>query len=304
EPRTNHFFHSRGRGRQDLVGRHFVRLRSQPRFDSGSPCQPQFGVDVNYRHAGLDRTLEIVVVGARSAVQCHEDPDGGFDLRDPRNIQPFLHVAVNHAREHSVHVADRGGQHVNQSSIDELLRLLRRGQNAHALRNLVEHSRRRADPADLALDKNRRVDRFDRLDRLLCLGDVFLDGERRPVEADCVESRFRRHLSFGDRVSVVGIQKNWKAVLVANRLHQRRGLPDAGKLALALRYTHHDGQSLVARGGNDRVERDQVRKIKMTDGNFVSFGPLQYFTQRCHIPSSPASYAPFYAFFSWCPPNS
>src|SRR5216684_7601003 len=194
QSRSDYLFHRLERPRQNLVGRHLSRIFLEPRLYAPPPCEPNLRVDVHDDHSRPYGLAEVVIVGARPAVQRHEDSRCPRKLRNTVEVQPLLRLAANHALQQAVHVTDCWRQHVDPGRIDELLGLLRRRQGAHAFGLLLEHRGRSADVSDLALDDDARVDRLDGFDRLLRLGHVLVKGQCRSVEDDLVEARPRRLL--------------------------------------------------------------------------------------------------------------
>ena len=58
-------------------------------------------------------------------MQRQQDARRFFDLSDSFDIQVLLRFSLNHALEHTVHVAHRGSQDVDTRGLDELSGILR-----------------------------------------------------------------------------------------------------------------------------------------------------------------------------------
>ncbi len=105
-----------------------MRLRRQARLQSISPCDSQFGVDVNNVDSGSDRPLQISIIGSRSAVQSKRNPSRRLDLSDSLNIQAFPLFSLHHLLGHAVHVAHGGSQHIDSREFNKLFRFCWSGQ--------------------------------------------------------------------------------------------------------------------------------------------------------------------------------
>src|SRR5262249_30834968 len=105
------------------------------------------------------------------------------------------------------------------------------------------------DIADLSLDKDGRIDGFERLDRLLGLAHVLLERQRGSVEDDGIKPGPGRFQSLLQGMRMICVEKNWEIEILAQTLHQSRKLTDSHKLALALRRTNQDRDLQFLRGG-------------------------------------------------------
>ena len=143
---------------------------------------------MNDGDARPDRPLDVLVVRPRAAVERHEDSSGLLELRDPRNVQTFLGLPLDHAVKEAVHVPDGRGQDIHAGRRDELRRLFGGCEGTHAFVDLVENLRGCSDVADLAFDQDRWVDRLDRLHGSACLVRVLLDRQLGAVKDDLIES--------------------------------------------------------------------------------------------------------------------
>jgi hypothetical protein len=123
-------------------------------------------------------------------VEGQRDLHRALDLGDSVDLKPLLRLPLDHALQHPVHVADRGREDVDPGRLDELFRLLRRGQALGQVGRFVMDLGPGADIADLALDQDRGIDGFQRFNRLFRLGDVLFERQRGEVEDDGVEARF------------------------------------------------------------------------------------------------------------------
>jgi hypothetical protein len=113
-----------------------------------------------------------------------------LDLSDSFDIQALPRLPLHHALQHSMHVADRGSEDVYPRRLDELFRLLRRGQAFCQVGRGFMDLRPGPDVADLTLDKDRRIDGLEGFNGLFRLADVLLERQRRQVEDDGVKARF------------------------------------------------------------------------------------------------------------------
>src|SRR5260370_19749895 len=91
-----------------------------------------------------------------------------------------------------------------------------------------------SDVADLALDKDCRIDGFEGLDGLFRLADVLLEGKRRQVEYDRVKARFGDIQSVRQRMGMVRVEEDRVVVFLSQAPHQSGYLQHAEKFPLSL----------------------------------------------------------------------
>src|SRR5215467_4301095 len=96
QPLVDHVLHRFEHSRQHLVWSYFRRVFER-RFQSAPPCDPQLRVDVNDRYACSDRSPEIVIIGARSAVQREKYACRTLDFTNALDVQPLFLLARDHA---------------------------------------------------------------------------------------------------------------------------------------------------------------------------------------------------------------
>jgi len=89
-----------------------------------APGDPKFGADVDDVDAGIDRPAEVLIIGTGAAMERQKDPGGFLNGGDSIDMQVFLRVAINHALEHAVHIANCGGKDIYPGTFDELFCLL------------------------------------------------------------------------------------------------------------------------------------------------------------------------------------
>ena len=85
-------------------------------------------VDMEVESTVAGRLAEIVVVGSGGPMKSNQRAGCAFDLRDSIQVQMFFLLALNHARYHTVHVANCGGENIHSCCIDELLCFFRGSQ--------------------------------------------------------------------------------------------------------------------------------------------------------------------------------
>src|SRR6266481_4412925 len=105
---------------------------------------------------------------------------------------------------------------------DELLGFLRSGEG-QALRRFVEDFGGRADVTNFTFDEDCGADGLDCFDRRFGFGDVLLQGQRRAIENDHVETSPGGLFGPGEGVGVVGVEKNRVRELVAIGVYERGG---------------------------------------------------------------------------------
>ena len=110
-----------------------------------------------------------------------------------------------------------------------------------------------ADIAELTFDDDVGVDRFDGFDGLLCLPDVFLEGERGSVEADHIVPGSCGFLSLGQRMRMVAVQEDREIIFIADAFDDGSGLPSADKSPLSLRGSDEHRHSHTASGCRDGI---------------------------------------------------
>jgi hypothetical protein len=105
---------------QKLVGHNFIGRFGQAVFERSPPGDPQLGIDVDDVDPNGDRLAKVFIIGSRPTVQSEKGSSCLLDLSNSFDIQAFLCLALHHAGEHSVHVANRWSEDVDSGRIDEL----------------------------------------------------------------------------------------------------------------------------------------------------------------------------------------
>jgi hypothetical protein len=73
--------------RQNLVGHDLIGMFRETIIEPASPCNPQFGVDVDDVDPRGDRPAQIIIVCSRCAVQSDQSARSILDLRNPCDVQ-------------------------------------------------------------------------------------------------------------------------------------------------------------------------------------------------------------------------
>src|SRR5262245_8511260 len=87
-------------------------------------------------------------------------------------------------------------------------------------------------------------------------------------------------------MGMVRVQKDRRPLVVTKTPNECRSLMHAHKVALAFRESNHDRHVQLAGGFANGLEGDQIRNIKMADGNPLRLRVLKHITQCGHLPSS------------------
>src|SRR6202789_2087179 len=116
------------RKRQDLIGDDLIGFFAEALLQAAPPRNPQFGVDMDDVNSGANRLAQVFIIGSRSAVEGQGYLHSALDLGDSPDIESLSRLPLHHALQHPVHVADRGSEDVYPRRLDELFRLLRRGE--------------------------------------------------------------------------------------------------------------------------------------------------------------------------------
>ena len=166
--------------------------------------------------------------------------------------------------------------------LDELFRLRRRGQPLRQIGRGFMDFRPGSDVADLAFDKDRRIDGFEGFNGLFGLADVLFERERRQVEDDGVKARLGDIQGVGQRMGVVRIEEDREIVFLSQAPHQSDYLPDAEKFSLSLGGAHRYRDFEAPRGGHHRLQQNQVRHIEVAYRYSVLLALLQSIPQTLH----------------------
>jgi hypothetical protein len=110
-----------------------------------------------------------------------------------------------------------------------------------------------SDITDLSLYQDGRVDAFQRFDRLPGLTHILLERQRGKVKDDRVEASLHGLHRFGERMRMVGIEKDGKVEFLTEGSYQSRELTSSDKLTLFLGRAHQDRDFQFARGREDRL---------------------------------------------------
>jgi hypothetical protein len=128
---------------------------------------------------------------------------------------------------------------------------------------------------DFSFEENGGVDRFNRLDGVFGLDDILFEAKSGTIKNDFIEPCFGCFFRLRYRMSMVCVEENRLAVFFPNTSHQRGGLANADERAFPFRDSDNHRQIQAAGGCFNRVERHQIRKIKMANCNSVMFRFLQ-----------------------------
>ena len=110
-----------------------------------------------------------------------------------------------------------------------------------------------ADEAQLTLDDDPRIDRFDRLDSLSGKRDVLLPGCGGNIETNHIIASFRGCDRMFQRMGVIGIEEDRVVELLAQAGDHGDSLADTDEVALALRSADQCGHFQCARGTRHRL---------------------------------------------------
>src|SRR5262249_7970934 len=91
-----------------------------------------------------------------------------------------------------------------------------------------------ADITDLSLYQNGWVDGFERFDGLPGLAHILLKRQRGQVKDDRVKASLHGLHCFGQRMSMVGIEKDGKVEFLTQASHKSRERTSSDKLTLSL----------------------------------------------------------------------
>ena len=232
--------------------------------------------------SGADRLAQIFIVGSRSAVEGQRYLRRALDLGDSLDVQSLPRLPLHHALQHPMHVADCGSKDVYPRRFDKLFRLRRRGQAFRQVGRGIMDLRPGSDVADLALDKNLRIDGFEGFNGLFRLADVLLEGKRRQIEDDGVKARLRDIQCVRQLMGMVRVQKDRIIVLLSQAAHESGDLPDAEKLPLSLGGADCYWDLEVPRGGDHSLQQNQIRHVEVADRGSVVLALLESVSQTLH----------------------
>src|ERR1700733_5224707 len=151
--------------------------------------------------------------------------------------------------------------------------------------------RSRSDVADLALDKDRRVDSLEGFNGLFRLPDVLLERQRRQVEDDGIKTRFGDIQGVRQRMGMVRVEEDRVVVFLSQAPHQSGYLPHAEKFPLSLGGADRYRDLEVPRGDDNRLQRHQVRHVEVADRHSVLLTLLQSISQSLHAGAPPENRA-------------
>ena len=181
QARHDHFFHGIT-ARAESLGR--LRLLDwQNQFQTASPCDPKFRVDV-------DNIDSRAIASRKSSSSVPEPP---WSVRNARvaclmaaipgypgasSFLPLPCSAASHA------YCPPRGQNVHSGAIYKLFGFLRLGKPLQQVGGCFVYFRAGSDVSDFSLDQHGRIDRLQRFYRLLGLAHIFFKarptGQRRP----------------------------------------------------------------------------------------------------------------------------
>ena len=104
---------------------------------------------------------------------------------------------------------------------------------------------------DLSFYQDGRVDAFERCDGLPGLAHVLLKGQRGKVKDDRVKASLHGLHRLGERMGMVGIEKDGKVEFLTQASHQGRERTSSNKLTLSLGRANQHGDLQFARGRED-----------------------------------------------------
>ncbi len=121
-----------------------------------------------------------------------KDSNRFLDLGNSLRIQALLSFSLNHAFQHSVHIADRWSKNIDCSGVHELSSFLRCGEVAKLVGNAFVDLRAGPDVAYFSLSDDFGIDRFDGINGFLSPLNILIERERRKINNDRIEPRPRR----------------------------------------------------------------------------------------------------------------
>ena len=108
--------------------------------------------------------------------------------------------------------------------------------------------------ADLSLDKDGGIDRFEGFDRLFRLLRILFKWQRGKIEDDGIKTSPGRFNGLRQGMGMIRVKKNWVVGFLPQTPNQSRNLPDSDKFPFALGRTDYHWNLKFLLGGEHRLQ--------------------------------------------------
>jgi hypothetical protein len=187
-----------------------------------------------------------------------------------------------HTLEHAVHVAHGRSQDIDSGGLDVLLGFRRGGQTLRQVGGFFMDFRAGSDVADLPLDNNGRIDRFDGFDRLSGSAHILLEGQRRKVKHDGIKPRLGCFEGLRQGMRMISVEKDREIEFFPQTMHQSGNLTGTHELALTLGSANEHRHVDLSCRSEHCIQQNGICDVEMTDCHPIFLRLLYNSSQALH----------------------